>query len=342
MTPEQRQIVSDTIGSGGSVAAAARAAGVDWHSANRVAGRRPGDRPASEFGDLGGLAAELLSLIEGRRQSPAPESAPEPAAAPPDEPSRPAVVHAAKPYSRVLWLSDVHVPYHDRRALDIVLGYAGDWKPDLVIVGGDLYDCYGISRYEKDPERLGDTLQAEFDAARPITAALDALGSDVVYILGNHEARLQAIVGANPALSGLRALGWRKMAELPERWRVLPDQTRYRLGGLDFLHGNLKGRGGGARHIAAWMFQKLKRSCLFGHYHRQQSFIDPDGDGTPRGGFSTGHLLDVSQADYIACPDWVSGFATVDFDHAAEVFSVRQHLIHAGKCRIDGRTYAGC
>jgi hypothetical protein len=116
------------------------------------------------------------------------------------------------------------------------LGNTGNLKrsrPFLLILGGDLFDCYSISRYEKDPRRLHETLPREFDAAQGFACAVGRLGCEVVYLLGNHECRLDAIVAAHPGLGGLLPLQWPQIASLPDSWDVHPNQTRYRIGSLE-------------------------------------------------------------------------------------------------------------
>lgn len=241
---------------------------------------------------------------------------------------------------RIVWLSDLHVPYHDARAVNAALDMARDWRPSLLILGGDLYDSYLISAFEKEPERLNATLQNEFDAAQPIISAIDGLACDVVFILGNHEARIDALIAKNPGLSKLRALQWHTMAEIPKRWTILPQYTRLRIGGLDFHHGDIK-QGPGGRYVAARMLEDLKRSSVFGHFHRDQFYPEPDGDGVVRGGFSTGHLCNVAEAGkYCRINRWTTGFRSVDMDVVGGAFEVRSHLIHDGRFRFQGKTYA--
>jgi predicted phosphodiesterase len=257
-------------------------------------------------------------------------------------PSRPGLVVRPSIPGRIAWLSDQHYPYQDQPAIDAALDFLETWRPDLLILGGDLFDCYSISRYEKDPRRLHETLQREFDAAQGFARAVGRLGCEVVYLLGNHECRLDAIVAAHPGLGGLLSLGWPQIASLPDSWTVCPNQSRYRIGGLDFLHGDLKGRGSGGRHVASKILGILKRSCVFGHYHRPQVFPEPDGDGVLRAGFSTGHLCDpVRAADYCPVNDWWTGFLTVDMDPATGLSDVRSHWVHDGKFRFQGVTYGG-
>jgi predicted phosphodiesterase len=249
------------------------------------------------------------------------------------------LVRLAVPYKRIAFLSDFHVPYHDVYAVEAAIRYLKDWQPDLVIVGGDLLDCYSISRFPLDPGRK-EKLQDEIDQAQDVVERVDKLGCDVHYLLGNHEDRLTRLITDNPGLHGMRALNWKTLAGLPARWNVHNSQTHLRIGSVCFLHGDLRG-GGGGQHVAAGLLRKLKTSCVFGHYHRTQRTLEPSYDGTVRGGFAVGHLCDVRKADYLTCPDWTPGFATVDYDHKTGLFDVRQHLIAGGLLRIDGKTYTG-
>ncbi len=243
--------------------------------------------------------------------------------------------------SRIVSLSDLHVPYHDVAAVNAALEMCEDWRPDLVIVNGDLYDSYLISSFEKEPARLGATLQDEFDAARPITKRIDELGCRVVFILGNHEARINALVAKNPGLAKLRSLEWHAMAEIPSRWEILPQHSRYRFEHLDIHHGDIK-QGPGGRYVAARMLEDLKRSSLFGHFHRDQFYPEPDGDGVTRGGFGQGHLCNEEEAGkYCRINRWIKGFRSVDMDPETGLYECRSHLIHNGKLRYGERTYVG-
>ena len=132
---------------------------------------------------------------------------------------------ARRKYRRVRWLGDVHVPYHDRAAIGAALKFGRDFRPDLVIVGGDLLDCHSISRYEKDPRRLGETVQKEIDGAASVIAAVDSLGADTILLTGNHDARIEALAVSVPGLAGLDALRLDSLLSLPPRWGVLPSQA---------------------------------------------------------------------------------------------------------------------
>jgi len=255
---------------------------------------------------------------------------------PPEKPTAPAVF-APKRFSRVAFISDVHLPFHNRIAVKITLDYLADYKPDLIILGGDIYDFLEASDFDKSPARI-TTLQDEFDDGREFIKAIDSICPNVDFLIGNHEDRLQRLINRNPALFKLRSLDIARAAELPERWRIHPSQTHFKLGKLTALHGDIKGVKS-AVHPARTLFQKLKRSCVFGHFHRFGNHLDTNYDGEVRGGFANGHLSDVSRVtSWVTCPDWQEGFSTISLCEDGG-FAVQQRLVVNGRLIAEGKEY---
>ena len=245
-------------------------------------------------------------------------------------------------YERVAFLSDFHHPFQDDAAIDAAMKIVRDFRPGLVALMGDYFDCYSISDHDREPGRA-DTIQDEFDAARPTHAKVDdaAGDADVVFVDGNHEERIQRIQRRNPGLFKLRALELPLAAELPKRWQYFPNQTRIKLGSLSLLHGDLKGRGTNSKHAAAGMLSKLRTSSVFGHLHRHQVFLETGDDGTVRGGFANGHLSDVSRAHYITNPDWQQSVTLIEFNWSMTTFAVTPVLFINGAAIWRGTTYHG-
>lgn len=345
LTPLQEEVIRETYKATGSKRATCRETGHDFRAVARVLAQAPqgleieaGGRDAIDI-DYDRLATMVAAKLGISQSGPVNEGPPAPQEW--RQPRQPGIIDAPRLYERIVWMSDLHYPYQDQGAIDAAMAFCRDWRPTLILIGGDLYDSYLISAYEKSPEQLNHHLQREFDLARPFVKEVDSLACDVVYILGNHEARIDALIAKNPGLAKLRALEWHRMAELPERWTILPQFSRYRVGSLDFHHGDLK-QGPGGRYVAARMLEDLKRSSVHGHFHRSQVYIEPDGDGVLRAGFSSGHLCDTAEAaKYMRLNRWATGFISVDMDSREGIFEVRSHLIHGGKCRINGRTYSG-
>jgi predicted phosphodiesterase len=296
---------------------------------------------AALLGTLRSLGLAPLADAVSDPPSPAPEQPPAAQAIP----THSGLYRVDKPYRKIAVLSDLHIPYHDVRNLEVAIRYLEDWRPDLVVLNGDIFDCYSISRFSKHPDRR-ECLQDEFDIGRPWLKRIDAIETDQkkpadVYAgEGNHDYRLMRHIMENPGFFKLRALEFRNAAELPSRWTWLANQYHLRIGSLSIVHGDIRG-GGGGKYCAANLLARLKSSVIHGHFHRSQSYWEPDYEGNVRAGWGSGHLADVNKAeDYTVCPQWSPGFVTIDRDPESGLFEVRQHLTANGYLRAGGKTYA--
>ena len=107
-----------------------------------------------------------------------------------------------------LVIGDAHVPFHDEKVTELVLNWVKEYKPDTIYFNGDIMDCYTISRFAQPGLQVGgfhveieETLAwlEEFRRASPY--------SKMVYIEGNHEFRLRALLNNEAvALNGVRGL----------------------------------------------------------------------------------------------------------------------------------------
>ena len=90
-----------------------------------------------------------------------------------------------KPESFLL-ISDLHIPFHNEKAILEAIEVGKGLQCGTVIVGGDALDCYSLSRfihYKPVP------IQKEFIAARLVFDILSRSFEKVIVLTGNHEAR---------------------------------------------------------------------------------------------------------------------------------------------------------
>ena len=66
------------------------------------------------------------------------------------------VVNLPEGVGRWLILADAHIPYHDRRAIHAVVKWAKEPENhcDGLILLGDIFDCYAMSSWLKDPREV--------------------------------------------------------------------------------------------------------------------------------------------------------------------------------------------
>ena len=87
-----------------------------------------------------------------------------------------------------IFISDVHAPYHDVKAVDAMLTSLKVEKPELIVLGGDIVDFYKISRYDKSPFNH-ITLQNEIDETIALLKNIKRAapkGARIVWLEGNH------------------------------------------------------------------------------------------------------------------------------------------------------------
>jgi hypothetical protein len=156
---------------------------------------------------------------------------------------------------------------HDPKALGAVLSFIADFKPQAVVLGGDMLDCGAISHHTRGKPRLTEGLRLleDFRGLRAsLITPLEASGaSQLIYHIGNHEDWVNQLVDEYPGLEGV--IDVESGLELGAGWQVVPRGGVSRLGKLHFIHGDqLRGGQNPARHAV----ETFERSIRFGHFHR--------------------------------------------------------------------------
>jgi UDP-2,3-diacylglucosamine pyrophosphatase LpxH len=85
------------------------------------------------------------------------------------------------------FISDLHIPFHWKPTVDVVLEFLKWFQPDFVFIVGDLMDFYPLSNFDKNPQRLLQ-LQDELDQGVLFLKQLrKAVGRDcrIIFTPGN-------------------------------------------------------------------------------------------------------------------------------------------------------------
>lgn len=233
---------------------------------------------------------------------------------------------------RVLVLSDIHIPYHDEKALKSAVEFGKKVKPSIVLLNGDIGDFYGVSRHSKDPRR---ELSQELDAIRQFLFWLrkEFPRARIIYKVGNHEDRLDRfLMQRAPELLGIAHFSIASFLHFEEMKIELVDSLQLiRLGHLPIYHGHELPQGmtspvNPARGI--WM--RVQESLLCGHWHRTSEHTESTGlDKRLSSCWSTGCLCSLSP-DYAIVNRWNHGFAVVETDASGQ-YEVSNYKIINGK-----------
>lgn len=242
----------------------------------------------------------------------------------------------------LIYLSDIHIPYHDPRALSLALKGIVLLSPDIIFLGGDIIDFYPLSRFSKDPARK-QTLQYELDQTKIFLSKYlrqCAPNARIFYQPGNHSARLSKYLwNQAEALSGLRGLTVPELLGLKSleiEW--VPQEKLTSIGELFFIHGDEFAAGGGV-YPSRNIFLKAPGNMIMGHFHRVTAYYYRMLNGKTYGAWSNGCLCSL-EPEYIMFPQWQQSFSVVRYNKSG-LFHVTQVPIFQRSneyyCMVDGK-----
>jgi len=256
--------------------------------------------------------------------------------------------HMVEDMKKRMIISDLHGEFMDKDVFELTKAYMKDYKPDTLVINGDMLDFYSLSTFDKNPERKYD-LQSELTTGREILRDLrKTVGPKckMVYIEGNHENRLQKYLWRNPELFNLPDLKLDKLLRLSkynvefvavdnDYWRNT--NGHYKIGDAIITHGDNRTNGtsvsGYAGYSAKNSMLKMQTSIVLGHVHRLALVKHTTPYGTLTG-VEAGCLCQKS-----GTANWQQGFATFETDDDNKNYNYRIHHIEDNKLRVDGTTY---
>jgi predicted phosphodiesterase len=229
---------------------------------------------------------------------------------------------------RYLVLGDLHVPYHDRRALQLALEYGRKAKARGLVILGDMVDFYDYSDFEKDPRV--NSPDGGIDEAEELLDVLGRqFGKHIWWVEGNHERRLTSyMVRHAPALMKMDSFSLARCLRFQERgvtW--IPNGQPLVHHALVMLHGN-EWRGVAAPVNAARRAYLQAGECvLVAHAHQDSEHQGTTATGRVVTAHSLGCLCDL-HPNYAPLNRWCHGFALLD---AGNKWRVERHKIINGE-----------
>jgi predicted phosphodiesterase len=242
---------------------------------------------------------------------------------------------------RIVVLSDIHIPFEDSDALNAAINYTRAFKPDLIILNGDVLDCYALSSYTKDPENAWATVAVERDRGLIVQRTCREITPNVIWLGGNHEVRWDKAIShelEHPSPRGKAVLEVLAGGEIsPQRaferffvasgvtWKPYGWRVELANGNLVVTHGfRLSAH---SAYSARMHLERLGVSVIIGHTHRMGAYHNANLRGK-QGAWENGCLCDMNP-EYMQFPNWQQGFSTVTVN--GDRFHVTQVPIVGGK-----------
>lgn len=248
----------------------------------------------------------------------------------PESHAKPILPYELKARGNGIVISDVHIPYHDKRALEIALEYADKINHNaFCIINGDFVDCYQLSKFVKDPRER--SFAEEIEDTQTILRCLKQQFKTVIYKLGNHERRYSNYLRVKaPELLGIEDMEWERIFKLEEIGIEFVDHVQViHAGPLTILHGHEHGSSVFSPvNPARGMFLRSHACTLSAHLHRTSQHNEPDIRRQLTTCWSTGCLCDL-RPEYAPLNKWDHGLAELRFD--GEWFEIDTKRIVKGK-----------
>jgi predicted phosphodiesterase len=168
--------------------------------------------------------------------------------------------------TRFIVVSDSHGDMQDDRSVAAVLDFVKDFKPDLRIHGGDLFDFRNLRRGASDEEKAG-SLQDDRDAGAYFLSRLMQGSKESYFLRGNHDERLWNLLDSSDGQKRDYAkdgVNWVEQLCKKTKTEMLPYDSRLgvlKLGHMTVIHGYACGMGAAARHA------RVYGNCFYGHTH---------------------------------------------------------------------------
>lgn len=247
----------------------------------------------------------------------------------------------------IIVMNDHQIPFHDTRSIAAVHEYVKDVQPTLIIILGDMLDFPGLTtKFLRKQTERGRVVQ-DIQIARELLLDLKEKSpfSRLIYIEGNHEARLRKyILERAEELEGLTSgpLSLPSLLNIPDMEYIGPYGEHFEYRGFLFTHGTFATTYAAAKELSTWW-----TSGMSGHTHHLQVHAHSDWRGAhawysnmclcythgkkmPPGTREGEHNLQ----------NWQQGFSTIQFGEG--IFNVYQTVITKhGFWAPNGRYYKG-
>jgi hypothetical protein len=242
---------------------------------------------------------------------------------------------------RIAALFDVHAPYHSIEALTAALDFLSDKDITTLLIGGDFFDFYGMSRYAKDPDKRNTAEEIKIGVELLKTIFETLSPEKVVFKYGNHDERFEHYI-------------WQKFAEIPQltdfeemkqisletilRNRLgkdfpidfVTDKRIIKVGNLNVAHGHEFPSGiSSPVNIARGLYLRAKANTICGHHHRSSSHVEQDINGQMITTWSVGSLCELHPL-YMPINSWNHGVALITLDESG-IVDVQNKRIKNGK-----------
>jgi len=213
-----------------------------------------------------------------------------------------------------VFFADRHL-IHDEQphwSWELFLKFIKDFKPDVIVDGGDHLDLPYISSFNRDKLLLLEKkrIKKDFDLLATELRQLRDTTDRMLFLQGNHEQRIDRMIEHQPIFEGDLELENRiDFDGLGIEYYPLNKQP-VKIGKLHFLHGTYTGIHHAKKHLLRYM-----GNVTYGHVHEFQSFYHGIPLRNDEMGANSIGILSSKSPDYLKGrpAHWQNGFSVIYF-----------------------------
>lgn len=165
-------------------------------------------------------------------------------------------------WRKFVFATDLHGDEQHKDTVSALFRFCEDWRPDIRIFGGDLWDLRALRKGASEEEKADDMAE-DYEVGMEF---LRSFRPDF-FLRGNHDERLWDL--AEGKAGPIRMFAGKCCGEIEDEcgrlgMRMLPYHKRdgvLKIGGVKFLHGYAAGVNAARKHALTY------GSCVFGHVH---------------------------------------------------------------------------
>jgi len=229
---------------------------------------------------------------------------------------------------RILVISDPHFPFQDNKALKLVDKFIINEKPDIIVINGDLLDCYDVSSFPKDPRRKKRLVDEIKMGKKYLEHLNDISDAKKILVEGNHENRVDKhMINKNPEM--IEFINLKELLKT-KGWRIIDDsiiENYVKIGKWYIGHFNKV-----AKHsamTAKGIVNDRGVNIIQGHTHRLGAYYVRHLDRSLRG-LECGCLCTLKPS-YTSNPNWQQGFVLIEDKNAYPIEIINHSFTWNGK-----------
>ena len=213
----------------------------------------------------------------------------------------------------ILNIGDLHIPYYDLDSLDICLERAYTIKIKTLIINGDFFDCYMMSKFCKDPRKR--SMKEELEIGKSIFETIRKSFPDIeiIFKFGNHEERFDDYIKTNaPNIFGLESTHLINQIDKEKYNLIVVEGKRViKVGHLHIIHGHEYGRSmTNPVNPARGLYMRAKKTSLCNHYHQSSEHTESSINNDIVTCWSGGCLCNL-HPEYLPLNKWNHGFTEI-------------------------------